>query len=273
VASPFSDRCRFRRWVEWAHPSLPLAHPLDGTDAVVIARSVGETIADLGEDRAAYAQLFGPFVDQSEALLHDVLAMPHLPTHPWLLARFGRMAVQSATAVATRRFRGMRARALFAGLAAHSVLRLDARPSAAVGLLLGTLAHAVGWPFVRGGASRLADALAAELGSLGGEIVTAHTVSSLEALPAARSVVRDVTPKQLVSIAGARLSPSYRAALASAVRSRRVQARLGASEPIPWRASVRRSRGRCMSAERWMKSHRPKRRRGQGRLPIVRSSS
>ena len=170
--------------------------------------------------------------------------MPHLPTHPWLLARFGRVAVQSATAVATRRFRGMRARALFAGLAAHSVLRLDGRPSAAVGLLLGTLAHAVGWPFVRGGASRLADALAAELESLGGEIVTEHTVSSLEALPAARSIVCDVTPKQLVSIAGARLSPSYRAALARYRYGPGVfKLDWALSEPIPWRASVCRSAG------------------------------
>ena len=88
------------------------------------------------------------------------MAPAHVPRHPWLLARFGLAALQSAAALATSRFRGMRARALFAGLAAHSVLRLDARPSAAVGLLLGTLAHAVGWPFVQGGASRLATALA-----------------------------------------------------------------------------------------------------------------
>ena len=177
-------------------------------------------------------------------------------------------ALQSAAAVATRRFRGARARALFAGLAAHSALRLDARPSAAVGLLLGTLAHAVGWPFVRGGASRLADALAAELTSLGGTIVTEHAVSSIDALPPARSILCDVTPKQLVSIAGARLSVelSHRAREIP-VWPRRLQARLGALRPdslarrapVAWPA-------RCTSAARWMKSRRPKRRRGKGRL-------
>jgi len=103
VASPFFGSLALQSLgVEWAHPAVPLAHPLDGTDAVVISRSVGETIADLGEDRAAYARLFGPLVDQWRALLDDVLAPAHLPKHPWLLAKFGRAAVQSAAALASR---------------------------------------------------------------------------------------------------------------------------------------------------------------------------
>ena len=245
VASPFFGSLPLQsRGVEWANPPLPLAHPLDGTDAVVISGSVGETVADLGEDRAAYAQLFGPLADQWEALVDDVLAPPHVPRHPWLLARFGREALQPAAAVATRRFRGARARALFAGLAAHSMLRLDARPSAAVGLLLGTLAHAVGWPFVRGGAWRLADALAAELASLGGVIVTGHAVSSLDSLPPARSILCDVTPKQLISIAGARLSSSHRAALARYRYGPGVfKLDWALSDPIPWRAGACRLAG------------------------------
>src|SRR5439155_677244 len=179
-----------------------------------ISGSVGETIADLGEDRVAYARLFGPLADRWAALVGEVVAPLHVPRHPWLLAKFGREALQPAAAAATRHFRGARARALFAGLAAHSTLRLDVRPSAAVGLLLGTLAHAVGWPFVSGGAARLADALAAELASRGGKIVTGHVVSSLESLPPARSILCDITPRQLISIAGPRLSSSYRSALA-----------------------------------------------------------
>ncbi len=240
VASPFFESLPLQSLgVEWANPLLPVAHPLDGTDAVVISRSVGETIADLGEDRAAYSLLFGPLVDQWEALIDDVMAPPHVPRHPWLLARFGREALQPAAAVATRRFRGMRARALFAGLAAHSVLRLDARPSAAAALLLGTLAHVVGWPFVRGGASRLADALAAELTSLGGTIVTHHPVTSIDELPPTRSILCDVTPKQLLSIAGARLSPGYRTALARYRYGPGVfKLDWALSDPIPWRAGV-----------------------------------
>jgi phytoene dehydrogenase-like protein len=245
AASPFFASLPLQsRGVEWATPPVPVAHPLDGTDAVAISGSVGETSAELGDDRAAYEALFAPFVDRWQALVADVLAMPDLPKHPWLLARFGREALQPAAAVAMRRFRGARARALFAGLAAHSTLRLEAPPSAAVGLLLGTLAHAVNWPFVRGGASRLADALAAELTSLGGEIVTGCVVSSLDTLPPARSILCDVTPKQLIAIAGPRLSSSERAALARYRYGPGVfKVDWALSEPIPWRASACRLAG------------------------------
>ena len=245
AASPFFRSLPLRaQGADWAHPPLPLAHPLDGRDAVVISRSVGETIADLGEDRAAYARLFAPLVDRWQALVDDVLAPPHVPKHPWLLARFGREALQPAVAVAKRRFRGARARALFAGLAAHSTLRLDVRPSAAVGLLLGTLAHGVGWPFVRGGASHLADALAAELTTRGGEILAGHPVSSLASLPSARSILCDVTPRQLMAIAGPRLSASYRAALARYRYGPGVfKLDWALSDPIPWRASACRLAG------------------------------
>ena len=151
---------------------------------------------------------------------------------------------EPAVAVAKRRFRGARARALFAGLAAHSTLRLDVRPSAAVGLLLGTLAHGVGWPFVRGGASRLADALAAELTTRGGEILAGHPVSSLASLPSARSILCDVTPRQLMAIAGPRLSASYRAALARYRYGPGVfKLDWALSDPIPWRASACRLAG------------------------------
>jgi phytoene dehydrogenase-like protein len=245
AASPFFGSLPLQALgAEWVHPPLPVAHPLDGSDAVVISGSVGETIADLGEDRVAYARLFAPLADRWQALVDDVLAPPHVPRHPWLLARFGREALQPAAAVATRRFRGARARALFAGLAAHSTLRLDARPSAAVGLLLGALAHAVGWPFVRGGASRLAEALVAEFASRGGEIVTGHTVSSLDSLPPARSILCDVTPKQLIAIAGPRLSSSHRGALARYRYGPGVfKLDWALSDPIPWRASVCRLAG------------------------------
>ena len=230
--------------VEWVEPPLPVAHPLDGSDAVVISGSVAETSGNLGEDRAAYAELFSPLVDHWESLVDDVLAPPHVPRHPRLFAQFGWAALQPAAALAMKRFRSERARALFAGLAAHSTLRLDARPSAAIGLVLGALAHAVGWPFVRGGASRLADALVDELRSLGGEIVTGQTISSLDSLPPARSVVCDVTPRQLVSIAGPRLSSRDRAALGRYRYGPGVfKVDWALSDPIPWRASACRGAG------------------------------
>jgi phytoene dehydrogenase-like protein len=134
----------------------------------------------------------------------------HPPRHPLALARFGLPALRSASGLARGRFRDDPARALFAGISAHSMLRLDRPLSASFGLVLATYAHAVGWPMARGGASAVADALVAELESLGGEIVTGHRVASLAELPPSRAILLDVTPRQLVAIAGDRLSSRTR---------------------------------------------------------------
>jgi phytoene dehydrogenase-like protein len=210
----------------------------------VISRSIRETSAGLGEDGAAYSRLFEPFAERWDDLMTEVLAPLHAPRHPWLLARFGGDALQSAVSVAVRRFRGARARALFSGLAAHSTLRLEDRPSAAIGLVLGALAHAVGWPFVKGGASRLADAMAQELTALGGVITTNHNVTSLHSLPPARLVVCDLTPRQAVSIAGARFSSGYRRALTRYRYGPGVfKLDWALSDPIPWRSGACRMAG------------------------------
>jgi phytoene dehydrogenase-like protein len=239
VASPiFRSLSLQARGAEWVDPPLPMAHPMDGTDAVVVSRSVRETAEQLGEDRTAYTKLFAPLAEQWEALVDDVLAPLHVPRHPRLLAGFGLDAMRSAAGLARHRFRGARARALFAGLAAHSVLRLDARPSAAAGLLLGALAHGVGWPFVRGGASRLAEALAAEFVALGGDIATDREISSIAALPPSRAVLCDVTPRQLLAMAGDRLSSGCRRSLARYRYGPGVfKVDWALSDPIPWRAA------------------------------------
>jgi phytoene dehydrogenase-like protein len=191
------------RGVEFIEPDAPFAHPLDGGQAAVLERSVAATAAGLGtEDGAAWTRLFGPLVEHSDDLAGELLRpVIHAPRHPILLARFGLPALRSAEGLARASFRGGAARALFAGVAAHSMLRLDRPLSASFGLVLATFAHAVGWPMVRGGVSAVADALAGELTALGGEIVTGHRVSSLVALPAARSVLLDITPRQLLAIA------------------------------------------------------------------------
>jgi phytoene dehydrogenase-like protein len=245
AASPFLASIPLQaRSVEWLHPPLPVAHPLDAGDAVVVSRSITETTRGLVEDGDAYSSLFAPLSEGWRALIDDVLAPVHLPRHPLLLARFGLRALQPAAALATRHFRSVRTRALFAGLAAHSTLPLDERPSAAIALLLGTLAHAVGWPFVKGGASRLADALAGELTALGGEIITGHPVASLDSLPRARSVICDVTPRQLISLAGGRLSSAGRSALARYRYGPGVfKLDWALSDPIPWRATACRAAG------------------------------
>jgi phytoene dehydrogenase-like protein len=223
---------------EWIQPPAALAHPLDDGTAAVLERSVDATIRGLGADGDAWRRLHGPFVSHWDALADDVLASPlRLPRHPVLMARFGLQAVRSATAVG-RRFRGDPARALFAGNAAHSFLALDAPGSAAYGILLSTSGHAVGWPVVRGGSQRLADALAGHLRSLGGDVVTGAPVARLDEVQDARLVMLDVGPHQLARLAGDALPPRYRRAL--------LRYRYGAGVykldwaldgPVPWRSA------------------------------------
>ena len=221
--------------LEWVHPDAPLAHPLDDGGAIILERSIPRTAANLGSDGEAWRALFEPLSDAWPRLRHDVLAPLGVPRHPLLLARFGMMAVRPARRLAEARFRGERARALFAGMAAHSALPLAAPLSAAVGLVLGVCAHTGGWPFPRGGAQRIPDALAGYLRSLSGEIRTASPVASL---PDAPVVMCDVTPRQMLDLAGDRFPAPFRTALG------RFRHGPGAFKvdwaldgPIPWRAA------------------------------------
>jgi phytoene dehydrogenase-like protein len=214
LASPFFRTLPLgKHGLAFIHPDAPLAHPLDDGTAVIVERSVEQTAAGLGRDGASYAKLFGPLVGDWTKLEPLLLGALKFPRHPLVAARFGLNALRSASSLAKSRFRDMRARALFAGLAAHSILPLEDSPSAAFGLLLGILAHAVGWPIVRGGTQKLADALAAHLRSLGGEIRTGTRVSSIDELPPNAAVLCDVSPRQLTAIAGSRFTPGFRAAL------------------------------------------------------------
>ncbi len=213
VASPFFRTMDLAaRGVEIIHPDAPVAHPLDGGRAAVLERSVAATAAGLGgDDGRAWKRLFGPLVRDAEKLGTELLQpVIHVPRHPLALARFGLPALRSARGLARGRFKDDAARGLFAGIAAHAMLRLDRPLSASFALVLGTYAHAVGWPMVRGGANAVADAMVAELEALGGEVVTDHPVRSLADLAPARAIVLDVTPRQLVAIAGDRLSPRTR---------------------------------------------------------------
>jgi phytoene dehydrogenase-like protein len=230
-ALPLSDH-----GLELIHPPAPLAHPFDDGTSVVLERSVAATADALGPDRDAYRKLMVPLVGDAERLMPGLLGPLRPPRHPAAMARFGISGLQSATGLARRRFQGRHARALFAGAAAHSMLPLDAPATAAFGLVLSILGHSVGWPFPRGGAQRIADALASCLRSLGGEIETSHEVSSIEELPPARAVLFDLTPRQLLGVAGERLPARYRRRLA------RYRYGPGACKldwlldgPIPWR--------------------------------------
>ncbi|HVV73037.1 MAG TPA: NAD(P)/FAD-dependent oxidoreductase, partial [Verrucomicrobiae bacterium] len=171
AGSPFFRRLPLAKYgLHWVHPDVPLAHPLDSGEAVVLARSVAQTAEGLGKDGRSYRRVMQPLADQWATLAEEILQpVLHCPKHPLRLARFGVDALRSASGFA-RRFVEQPARALFAGLAAHSFLPLEAPGSAAFGLVLGASGHAVGWPLPLGGAQQIANALAAHLRTLGGEI-------------------------------------------------------------------------------------------------------
>ena len=217
LASPFFRTVDLTaRGVELIQPDAPVGHALDDGRAAILERSFGATAAGLDRDRrsddgSAWRRLFGPLARDADKLARELLRpVVHVPRHPLALARFGFPALRSARRLALSRFDGEAARALFAGLSAHSMVALDRPLSASFGLVLGTFAHAVGWPMVRGGAAAISEALAAELTELGGEVVTGHRVTNLDQLPEARALLFDTTPRAIVEIVGDQLAPRVR---------------------------------------------------------------
>jgi phytoene dehydrogenase-like protein len=210
LASPFLRSLPLaQHGLELVQPAAPLAHPLDDGSAVMLERSVEDTARGLDLDAQAYRRLFDPLVGSSDNLMREILGPLRPPSHPLLMARFGSSALRSASGLARSRFEGKRARALLAGCAAHSMLSLRSPATAAFGIVLALSAHRVGWPVVRGGSQRLADALASQLRSLGGRIEVGHWVQSLDELPDAGIMLVDVTPRQLLRLAGRRLPGGY----------------------------------------------------------------
>ena len=223
--------------LEWVFSPASVAHPLDDGTAIVLERSLEATSEALGVDSIAYKKLMGPFVADWDKLAATILGPFRFPRHPLMLGRFGLKAVRSAISVAQHQFRGERARALFAGLAAHSMLPLERPVSAAFGLVLGITGHAVGWPIPRGGSQNIADSLASYLRSLGGEIVTNRRVESIDELPDARAILFDLTPRQLIPIVGDRFPSKYRRSLGGYRYGPGVfKMDWALSEPIPWKA-------------------------------------
>src|ERR1700756_239406 len=215
VGSPFFTKLSLvEHGLNWIHGEAPLAHPLDDGTAVVLERDLGDAERAFGQDGKAWRRIVESPAKNWTAFAAEVLGpMLHVPRHPFLLARFGLNAVLPADAFCRLHFKSARTRALFAGLAAHSFLSLDEPLSAAIGLVLGVAAHAVGWPVPRGGAQAITDALAVYLTELGGTIHLGRRISSLDEL-AQGLVLCDVSPRQLLAIAGAQLSRPYRRTLA-----------------------------------------------------------
>jgi phytoene dehydrogenase-like protein len=239
-ASPFFAEVDLAgRGVELIYSDAPVAHPLDGGRVAVLERSVRDTGERLGgNDGRAWRRLFGPLARDQRKLAREILRpIAHVPRHPLALARFGLPGLRSAQGLARGRFEGGDARALFAGIAAHSMLSLDRPLSASFGLALATFAHADGWPMVRGGAGAVAAALVAELEAAGGEVVTGHRVARVADLPRARAVLFDVTPRQLLAIAGDHLSArTRRRATAFRYGSGVFKVDWALDGPVPWAA-------------------------------------
>ena len=230
LASPFFQALALD--ITLCQPEIAFAQPLDGGRAALGFRSVAETAEHLAGDGRAWRTLFEPLGMQ---LFPDVLSdLRHLPKHPLTLLRFGVPGLLPASVLARAAFRQEPARALFAGLASHSMRKLTAPLTSAFGLVLGASAHTVGWPVVQGGSGRLTDALVERLTSLGGEIVCDSPVTSLAELPPARATMLDITPAQLLTI-GPDLPAAYRRALGRFRYSGGIfKVDWALSEPVPW---------------------------------------
>jgi phytoene dehydrogenase-like protein len=194
--------------LRWIRPSASVAHPLDDEPAVLLRRSLDETAAGLEIDERAYRRLLAPLVADPDGLFQDLLAPFRVPRHPLLMLRFGMHAIRSAVGLA-KRFRGVRARALLAGCAAHSILPLERAVTGAVGLVFLLAGHVDDWPVAEGGSHAITRALASLLGSLGGRIETGVPVRSLADLPVARLYLFDTSPAQLAAIAEGVLPAGY----------------------------------------------------------------
>ena len=222
--------------LEWVHPTVPVAHPLDGGRAAVLHRSVADTASSLGGDRAAYERLVGPCVEAGFELTDGLLSPLRVPPrHPVHLARFGLQGIRSAHGLASRRFDTDEAQALFAGLAAHSILSLRSPATAAYGLTLGVLGHLVGWPMAKGGSQQIANALVSIIEAEGGTVECNRRVGSLAELPPSSAIVLDLTPRQVRDVLGDRAPSRY----ARALRRYRygpgvVKVDWALDGPIPW---------------------------------------
>lgn len=238
VASPFFRSLPLaRHHLEWITPAAAAAHPLDGGEAVIVWNDINRTVDALGADRVAYRKTIGALVTDWQSMVPDLLAPIGLPRHPLSYARFGLQAVLSARRFASLAFRTTRARALFAGMAAHAIIPLSYVGSAAIGLVLTAAAHAHGWPIAARGSQSVADALAAHFRALGGDIVTGSRIDHHEQLGHVRHLLFDTSPQAMARIMGDRLPRGYSRQLAGYTNGPGVfKVDWALSGPIPWAA-------------------------------------
>ena len=246
AASPFFQSLPLaEHGLEFVHPQIPLAHPLDGGECAVMHQSLDETAAALGEDGRAYQKLFRPLLAGADPLFEQLLAPPlRVPKNLLAMARFGLKAMRSASGIATSYFNSEHARALFAGNAAHSFMPLRSPFTAAIGLVIMLSGHRYGWPVAKGGSGNITTALCSLLESLGGKIECGRTVACIDELPSASAYLFDTSPKALADIAGSRLPQRYLKALGGFRHGPGIfKIDYALSEPIPWTAAPCRKAG------------------------------
>ncbi len=210
VSSPFFETLPLAsHGLEFIYPEIAAAHPFDDGDAAFLKHSIEETAAQFGIDQKAYVKLIQPVANNWPLIAPDALGPLHIPKHPIAMARFGLKALRSASSVASS-FKTEEAKGLFAGMAAHCMQPLTNLSSAATALVLMSAAHLKGWPLPKGGSQKIANALASYFVSLGGEIETNTYIKSLDQLPSSNAVLFDITPKQLLQIAGHKFSSIYK---------------------------------------------------------------
>jgi len=211
VASPFFRTLDLQgRGVNWCEPPLALAHVLSDGSAATLTRSLDQTARSLGPDRQRYLDLMSPFVERGDELLSAILGPLRVPRSPLLLARFGVRALSSLRFFAQTSFSSAATRALLAGMGAHAMQPLDAPATASFALVLALAGHLAGWPVAQGGSQAIARALTDILKARGGELCLGRAVTTFAELPTAKAYLFDVTPKQLLRIAGSELPAGYR---------------------------------------------------------------
>jgi len=239
IGSPFFSSLPLRVYgLEWIHFPAPVAHPLDDGTAVVLERDLNEATRVFGEDGNAWDRLMRPMVEKWQEIAPELLApIIAVPRHPLLLAKFGFQGLMPATFLANRLFRSERTKALFAGLAAHSMLALDEPFTGSFGIIFGVTAHAVGWPIPRGGSQSITNALRAHLEKLGGSVRLSSRVDSIASVGDFDVALCDLTPHQLLQVSGDRFSTAYKRLLARYRYGPGVfKVDYALSSPIPWKA-------------------------------------
>ncbi|MFT3822584.1 MAG: NAD(P)/FAD-dependent oxidoreductase [Chitinophagaceae bacterium] len=209
VLSPFFQSLPLQQYgLSYLYPDVQAAHPLDDGSTAVLLKGLPETAALLGEDEIVYKKELQSVTDDWPLIDRELLGPLHFPGKPLAMARFGMKALPSAQYFA-KRFATGKARALWAGMAAHAVQPLDQPATSAIGLVLLAAAHLAGWPVPQGGSASIAKALAGYFVAIGGKIETGFYVRELKQLPAARAILFDVSPRQLLGIAGHKFSAVY----------------------------------------------------------------